>query len=733
MKHLIFTVLLASCMLTAGAQNDKKMTKEEKEEALRALELYYRIEAGNIFDFGDSDPYKVETLPWEKWVQEYQKNKKEFTNLLKGFQGIRMEAVEDEPEVCRILLCCPDEGSGRSSMTSSMSIGDDLLTDKSGHTIGFHQRFLYGLETDIRLHLTDRKGRMVGIDTENSLSVTCGDRDTDNDGHEVYFGLQFPLTVPFAEVAGGHIDVTFYGPTEYEWAEIPTGETGKELSFCGVPFRIEKIDGEGFVISAEDADSDRFDELEYLYRRGGEWWEPSSTSSMSGDLKDMLVRKKTDKKLTFEEWMKKKGIDSDHLEETIGNFIDGPDGKDGDTEASRWGKRFDSGMTGDALLLYMPVDSAEVKPLVTARVFVPAVRKQAEVSVNETLKVRLLDRLSQAPVTGTPLPETSGNNVFTSAVAKFTFPDITGAPAELRSGCSLSVAERAALLAPNDIISYAIGVVLAGRLTEEERLKNLTAALYSPEEQQFLVQCFRKGIYTGKEILLQAGKRKGAEANGHPDSADDLSKSEAIKKAMATADSAGVVVGIAFRYGMEALQLYRSCAAPDMATADSVGVSGQRFNVDEAAQGLEDYLRRHLKMGVQYAASILSRRMPAVEDIGDRIPANGLNDDCTEYLPDFQIAYAVDPQTGNPEMFQTALSRAVRKPQEASELGLTGKVMAEAIIEADGSVNQVRIVSSPHKLLSDAVTDALYRMRCRPAMAGNRSVAMKLSIPVIFQ
>lgn len=694
MKILIFTALLSGMILVAGAQPPKKMTPKEKEETLRELELEYRIETGQMFQFEESAPQQVQTLPWEAWAAEHKDAGKRIGKLLRSFKNITLEAVEDEPDACQITFRTHNREKDRFDSYASVGFSNDFGMDDDGNRIGFRQELsaFCNLVTEIGLHLTTAKDKPVYIAPKQNAYAMVSHR-VDNEGAgESSIGLKLPLTAAYSEINDGYIDVRLYGPTEYAWAKVSTRETGQELSLGGVRLRIEKIDDKGFVISTTEEDAERLEHLKYLYQRSDSIWKPTFTMWTKGPLKKMMNKQAlTD--LSFHEWLRQKGVDPDRLEETLANFTD-------DTEEETdtiQGMRFDSGMTGDYILLYMPINVTETEPIATARVFVPGADKQTVILINEAQQAKLLGKL----VSG---------DMFTMAIDKFEYPAVKGAPARLKSGCSLSAAERDALLAPNDVISYAMGVVQADKLMKDERQNNITAVFFTPEEQEPLIEWFGKGISAGKELHLQTIKEEGAKA-----------------------DSIGIAQGKAFRYGVEAFQLYCSCAARDVVESDSMRVSGKRFDVNEAVQGFKDYLQRHLKMGIQYATTILSQRAAAVKDLGERKAANGLNDDDTDYLTDFQIASGVNPQTGNPEMLQTALSRHIRTPQEASMQGLTGKVMAEAVIEADGSINKVQIISSPHQILSEAATDGLYRLHCRPAMAGQVAVAMKVSIPIFFQ
>lgn len=698
MKKLIFTALLSCIILAAGAQTPKKMTPKEKEETLRELELEYRIETGQMFEFEKSEPRQVKTLPWEEWATQYMDAQGELQKLLRSFKNVTLEAVEDEPDACQITFRTHNREKDRFDSYASVGFSNDFGKDNDGNRFGFRQELsaFCDLVTEIDLHLTTAKDKPVYIAPKQNAYAMKNHR-VDNEGEgESSIGLKLPLTAAYSDIKDGYVDVRLYGPTEYAWAKVSTNATGQELSLGGVRLRIEKIDDKGFVISTTEEDAEQLDHMEYLYQRSDGFWKPTFTMWTKGPLKQ-LMNKQVATDLSFHDWLRQKGVDPDRLEETLANFTD-------DTEEETdtlQGMRFDSGMTGDYIVLYMPIDAKESEPIVTARVFLVDAGKQAEITVNKTEQAKLWEKLHSAN------PEAG---IITAAIAKFEYPAVKGAPARLKSGCSLSAAERDALLAPNSVISYAMGVVQADKLLKDEQAENITAVFFFREEQEPLIEWFKRGITAGKEL--------------HP---------QTIKEEEAKADNAGIKQGKAFRYGVEAFQLYCSCAARDVVESDSMRVSGKRFDMNEAVQGFKDYLQRHLKMGIQYATTILSQRAAAVEDLGERKAANGLNDDDTDYLTDFQMASGVNPQTGNPEMLQVALSRFIQTPQEASEQGLTGKVMAEAVIEADGSINKVQIISSPHQLLSEAATDGLYRLHCRPAMTGEVAVAMKVSIPIFFQ
>ena len=75
MRRILSTVLLACLVLGAWAQNKKKMTEEEKKEAMEQLEVFYQFETGTAFSGLDSlaenQEFKQDMLPWEKWADKF--------------------------------------------------------------------------------------------------------------------------------------------------------------------------------------------------------------------------------------------------------------------------------------------------------------------------------------------------------------------------------------------------------------------------------------------------------------------------------------------------------------------------------------------------------------------------------------------------------------------------------------------------------------------------------------
>ena len=102
------------------------------------------------------------------------------------------------------------------------------------------------------------------------------------------------------------------------------------------------------------------------------------------------------------------------------------------------------------------------------------------------------------------------------------------------------------------------------------------------------------------------------------------------------------------------------------------------------------------------------------------------------FSTDFQPAKPVNPQTGMPDEWNMNLAQLLRKPEEAVEQGITGRMIAEVTIDADGVVTNVKINGEPHPLLAKAVSDCLCSIRFVPARWKGKAISFVASIPVIF-
>lgn len=527
MRRILSTVLLACLVLGAWAQNKKKMTEEEKKEAMEQLEVFYQFETGTAFSGLDSlaenQEFKQDMLPWEKWADKFKHKsfKNGLSRLFMCFDKAFIEPNKDSSIFCNLMLRGKEEDvSSYFGGRQGSGLWEKYYhEDENGNFTGFCKELFFDLETDLQLHLTDKQGKPAYIHPEKDIYLLeGGDYAKNKDMLNIWFGLQIPLTVPYQEIAGGHISLSFYMPQEYDRITVPIKDFGDkpvQVTWCSKTFSIEKVDNNGFIISADAETLDKLKGMKRLYHRDGNWYEPSSSTATTGDLDKIL--KNSTRKITFEEWLKENGIDPNNLEETLKYFMEDEVSEEdtGTDDAGVTGKHYRIALQGDSLLLYMPVEKR---------------RKIAEITVF--------------------------------------------APSEGEASRLIINRERC-----NELIEW---------LCTEKSPDNKKQA--EPEEMEEVDYC----------------------------------------------------------------------------------------------------------------------------------------------SPDFQPAKPINPQTGMPDEWNMVLTQLLRKPEEAVEQGITGRMMAEITIGADGVASNVKINGDPHPLLEKAVCDCLYGIKYVPATWKGKAISFVASLPVIF-
>ena len=524
MRRILSTVLLACLVLGAWAQNKKKMTEEEKKEAMEQLEVFYQFETGTAFSGLDSlaenQEFKQDMLPWEKWADKFKHKsfKNGLSRLFMCFDKAFIEPNKDSSIFCNLMLRGKEEDvSSYFGGRQGSGLWEKYYhEDENGNFTGFCKELFFDLETDLQLHLTDKQGKPAYIHPEKDIYLLeGGDYAKNKDMLNIWFGLQIPLTVPYQEIAGGHISLSFYMPQEYDRITVPIKDFGDkpvQVTWGSKTFSIEKVDNNGFIISADAETLDKLKGMKRLYHRDGNWYEPSSSTATTGDLDKIL--KNSTRKITFEEWLKENGIDPNNLEETLKYFMEDEVSEEdtGTDDAGVTGKHYRIALQGDSLLL------------------VEKRRKIAEITVF--------------------------------------------APSEGEASRLIINRERC-----NELIEW---------LCTEKSPDNKKQA--EPEEME--------------EV---------------------------------------------------------------------------------------DY-----------------------------------------FSPDFQPAKPINPQTGMPDEWNMVLTQLLRKPEEAVEQGITGRMMAEITIGADGVASNVKINGDPHPLLEKAVCDCLYGIKYVPATWKGKAISFVASLPVIF-
>ena len=747
MKHLILTALFAGLALTAGAQENKRMTEKEQKEALQNLEAYYKVVTGQASMFDDSffKPRKVEVLPWQEWTKNLEYRKKEFPKIVKGFENMRLEAVEDEPEYCSFVLRCPTEGREKSYLSGNTGSNRNFQTDAAGHRIGFRQSVGFsGLGVDIKFHLKDRNGKPVFIAPDKDVYIENGDRDGDFGEHEAYSLLMFPLTVPFSKVTGGYIDVRIDAPQQYEWVRLTKSDIGRDQTLGGASFRLEQIKEKGFVLSALYDDSKHLNELRYFYCFGNSIWEARSSSTYTGALEDVMNAHKY-RELTFEQWLAQKGVDPNNLGETLDNLYR-------NTDTSRRAKCFNSHMEGDTLLLYMPVDPAAIKPLVTARIFLPDVEEEAQISIDQSQVAMLQSQLFrdiynqrpnssktaasalQADNDGEVAPPAGPqlDKLIHSAKSKLARETTAGVPPSPDEFAKLTRAEADALLADNDQISYAAGVIAAQTLWDESEMRDAFMR-YRDEVYPLLYEWFAKGVDAHRQGYLNAEAVSGGEGMDvyRKEGIQELILKEIEREFGADKKKAGIYNARGFEVGIQAFTNYRSMAARDDARATLA--TGKRINAKAVEKGFRDYFERTLTQGLQYSLeSLPQRRMVKALNCNENLEAlTGFDRDSLP-INNFKPAEGWNREIQQTEQMTTSLRRELKIPIRALSNGMNGTVLLEVVVETDGAISQVIVKSSPNQQLSRIAVDAVYRVYMRPAMLGDFPVPSRISHPINF-
>ena len=90
-------------------------------------------------------------------------------------------------------------------------------------------------------------------------------------------------------------------------------------------------------------------------------------------------------------------------------------------------------------------------------------------------------------------------------------------------------------------------------------------------------------------------------------------------------------------------------------------------------------------------------------------------------------------QDGDLSKFAQWVHSQVKYPEEAYAKGISGRVVAEFIIEKDGSVTFSKILKSPHEILSKEVERVIkLSPKWEPSIQKGEKVRAKFAIPVAF-
>ena len=101
---------------------------------------------------------------------------------------------------------------------------------------------------------------------------------------------------------------------------------------------------------------------------------------------------------------------------------------------------------------------------------------------------------------------------------------------------------------------------------------------------------------------------------------------------------------------------------------------------------------------------------------------------------DLRIVEDVPQFPGGPTEFMKWLTRNLKYPVSLQELQIQGKVVAEFIVNTDGSITDVKVVGALHPLCDAEVLRVLRMMpRWTPGIINDEPCRTKVCIPVVFK
>lgn len=100
----------------------------------------------------------------------------------------------------------------------------------------------------------------------------------------------------------------------------------------------------------------------------------------------------------------------------------------------------------------------------------------------------------------------------------------------------------------------------------------------------------------------------------------------------------------------------------------------------------------------------------------------------------FRVVQELPQFPGGPTAFMKWLTRNLKYPKQLEERKVQGRVVAEFIVNRDGSITDVQIVSSLNKLCDDEVLRVLRMMpRWTAGIENDEPCRTKVCIPVVFR
>ena len=80
------------------------------------------------------------------------------------------------------------------------------------------------------------------------------------------------------------------------------------------------------------------------------------------------------------------------------------------------------------------------------------------------------------------------------------------------------------------------------------------------------------------------------------------------------------------------------------------------------------------------------------------------------------------------------IQKRINYPFEAADKNIQGKVVITFIVNLDGTISDIKVVQSAHRLLDNAVKDAIRKItKCEPAIKNNKEVITIIEFPFTFK
>ena len=99
----------------------------------------------------------------------------------------------------------------------------------------------------------------------------------------------------------------------------------------------------------------------------------------------------------------------------------------------------------------------------------------------------------------------------------------------------------------------------------------------------------------------------------------------------------------------------------------------------------------------------------------------------------FTVVEQAPEYPGGMKAMSKFLSKNIKYPREALEESIQGKVIVTFIVEKDGSVSNVEVLKSVHKLLDDEAVRVVKMMpKWKPGTQAGKPVRSKFDLPILF-